>query len=209
MIARTTRKGPSKALGSITPSERHSAMSNSVTPAQFSAVATSLDPSERTVDQLRQEILSLRELIEARLNASDKAVTVLNEVVAKMPTPAIVDEHVTALKELTEQKIMGLREVMDTTFKGTAVALDAALKTQKEASDKIETNFTKQFEGVGNLMANSLRAIDDKVQANKERLDRSEGKEKGNAAIIAILVSVGSVIIAAVGVAVAILSRGS
>lgn len=126
------------------------------------------DPTARTMEALVREMAAVREVIEIRLTAMDKAVGLLQAFADRTPTTSAVEAKVDALKELTE-----------VTFHGNQVALDAALKTQKEASDKIEANFTKQFENIQEIMRTQAKATDDKIDDLKTRVTSTEGRSKG------------------------------
>lgn len=119
------------------------------------------------------------ETLEQRLDGMAEAVKLLQASVNSMPTPAIVMEKVDALKDLTDTKITGLRELIDAKFDGNKTALDAALKTQKEGADKIESNFTKQFENVVANIQTMTKSFDDKISDVKDRFNTSEGRSKG------------------------------
>lgn len=125
-------------------------------------------PLKPSVETLQQQIDSMKE-----------AVRLLQEGVNRMPTPAIVDGKVDSLKELTDTKILGLRELIDAKFEGNKTALDAALKTQKEGADKIESNFTKQFENVVANIQTLTKSFDDKITDVKDRFNTSEGRGVG------------------------------
>ena len=145
--------------------------------------------------------------LEQRLDSMDKAIALLQEGVNRMPTPAIVQAAVDALKELTDTKITGLRELIDAKFEGNKTALDAALKTQKEGSDKIESNFTKQFENIVTNIQTLTKSFDDKISDVKDRFNTSEGRTTGLGTAGSILLGVGSLIGVTIVVASFIIAR--
>lgn len=108
------------------------------------------------------------ESMAARVDAMDKAIQLLQDFADRSPTTKDVSAEVKALKELTE-----------VTFKGNQTALDAALKTQKEASDKIEANFTKGIDNMQELMRAGFKASDDKIDDLRTRVTSNEGRTKG------------------------------
>lgn len=134
-----------------------------------------------------REIKSLEDKIELRFHANSEAVKLLQEFANRQPTTEAVNENLRALRDLTSTQFDGLKDLTNAKFDGNKTALDAALKTQKEASDKIETNFAKQFE---NLSKN----IDDL----KDRINRNDGRSKGMGDfigwIVAAVVVVGGVV---------------
>ncbi len=119
------------------------------------------------------------ETIDQRLDSMDKAISLLQGLADRMPTPALVQADVDALKELTDTKINALKELVDAKFEGNKTALDAALKTQKEASDKIEANFSKQFEGITSISQATTKASDDKISDIKDRITAIESRKQG------------------------------
>jgi len=135
------------------------------------------------------------EEIAARLNAMDKAIVLLQGVMDRMPTPAIVDEHVSALKELTFTQIISLKELVDAKFDGNKTALDAALKTQKEASDKLESNFTKQMDTIG-----------ERVGELRDSIKAAEGKVTGTTASTGFMFTLFGALIGFAGIAMAIVA---
>jgi len=126
------------------------------------------DPTPRTLEQMYRELKGLEDKISIRLLGYDEAVKLLQALANRQPTTEAVDGDVKALKELTAEQFAALRELMVAKFDGNKTALDAALKTQKEASDKIESNFSKQFDN-----------LDGKINDLKDRVNGSEGRSKG------------------------------
>lgn len=153
-------------------------------------------PLKPSVETLQQQIDSMKE-----------AVRLLQENVNSMPTPAIVDAKVDALKELTDTKINGLKELVDARSEGSKTALDAALKTQKEASDKIETNFSKQFDNLTSISHATAKASDDKIGDLKDRVTAIEGRSAGLGSAGSILLGVGSLVAVAILIASFIIAR--
>jgi len=115
-----------------------------------------------------RELKGLEDKIAIRLVGYDEAVRLLQAHANRQPSTEAVDGSVKALKELTAEQFAALRELMVAKFDGNKTALDAALKTQKEASDKIESNFSKQFDN-----------LDGKINDLKDRVNGSEGRSKG------------------------------
>ena len=140
------------------------------------------------------------EALQQRLDSMDKAISLLQEGVNRMPTPAIVNGKVDALKELTDTKILGLRELIDAKFEGNKTALDAALKTQKEGSDKIESNFTKQFENIVTNIQTLTKSFDDKITDVKDRFNTSQGSITGSASTWATVLSLVFAVASMIGI---------
>ena len=171
------------------------------------------DPTRLTTEQLNREIaalrevvlraqLSLREIIETRLDAADQAIRLLQSSADKFP--ARIDEKIAALKEVHDQRFAEIvnthgekfnsiqtqfreRDVRtEQSSKDSKVAVDAALQAAKEAVGeqnkssalaiaKSETSTVKQIDQLAVLIQNGTKALDDKIGDLKERLTRLEG----------------------------------
>lgn len=126
------------------------------------------DPTPRTLESLTQAMKSIEEKTNIRFEAQEKAVELLQSFANRQPTTESVNGDVRALKELTTVQFEALKELANAKADGTKTALSAALETRKEASDKIEANFSKQFESLS-------KQIDDL----KERINRNDGRGAG------------------------------
>lgn len=165
-----------------------------------------LDQLYREIELLNEstntQITALADKNAETFRAMDKALVLLQTFADKSPTTSNVDGKVDALsklidvkiaanKELSEMRALYIKEIAEiknaasesltnAKFQGNQTALDAALKTQKEASDKIEQNFTKQFENIGTLISTSLASITQQVGDVKERIGSVENGNRGN-----------------------------
>ena len=165
-----------------------------------------LDQLYREIELLKEsndtQISSLAEKNAETFRAMDKALVLLQAFADKSPTTSNVDGKVDALSRLVEMRINANKELgemragfikeiaeiknaasealTNAKFQGNQTALDAALKTQKEASDKIEQNFTKQFENIGNLINTSLASLTQQIIDVKERIGGVESGNRGN-----------------------------
>lgn len=182
------------------------------------------DPSLLTTKQLQREVFGLRELletrlvgtdttsrlvreiIETRLDGMDKAIRLLQDTADKFP--ARIDEKITALKEVHQQKFEAMFDTniekfssIQTQFrerdvraeqssKDSKVAVDAALQAAKEAVGeqnkssalaiaKSETATVKQIDQLATLIQSMTKGFDDKIGDVKDRLTRIEGKGEG------------------------------
>lgn len=165
------------------------------------------DPTPRTLESLTQAMKSIDEKTSLRFEAQQEAVKLLQDFANRQPTTEAVYGDVKALKELTSEHFAALRELMNAKFDGNKTALDAALKTQKEASDKIEANFTKQFESIANIVEAKTKALDEKIGDNKDRITSSEGKSEGFSQIGAIVLGVCTVIATIIAAAAFVATR--
>lgn len=205
------------------------------------------DPSLLTTRQLQREVFGLRELletrlagvdathrfvreiIETRLNGMDKAIELLQDTADKFP--ARIDEKITALREVHEQRFDAKFDThlekfssIQTQFrerdvraeqssKDSKVAVDAALQAAKEAVGeqnkssalaiaKSETATVKQLEQLYALIASMTKGFDDKIGDVKDRLTRIEGKGEGSATTRQTQQSSSSYVVAIIGMVV-------
>lgn len=177
------------------------------------------DPSALTTEQLRRELASLRDTIETRLAAMDKATILLNENVTRVPTDT--DKQISHLKELHNEKFDGIekqfleRDVRSKAAETAAqVAVNAALQAQKEAAaaqndanaaaiTKSEAATVKQIDGILALLASNTKAMDEKISSINGRLDRGEGRNTGSATSISTLIAIVVAVAAVLSVGVA------
>jgi hypothetical protein len=142
-----------------------------------------------------RQVATMREIIETRLDASDKALSLLKSETDKIPNS--VDQKLGAVKEIIEEKFTSValqfkeRDVRtEQSNKDSKVAVDAALQAAKEAVSeqnkssalaiaKSETATTKQIDQLGALIQTGSKALDDKIGDQKERLTRIESEKLG------------------------------
>lgn len=187
------------------------------------------DPTILTTQQLTREIAASREIIETRLDAMDTATELNKQATDKIP--GMIDDKTCQLRKLFDEKfgtVMEKFRSIETQFKerdtrteqsskDSKVAVDAALQAAKEAVGeqnksnalaiaKSETAFTKQLDQIGTLITTTNKALDEKINDLKGRLDRGEGQKaqavenKGQAnwligvvlAVVAIIVALAS-----------------
>ena len=164
---------------------------------------TSLDPTALTTDQIRREIASMREILDARftavgarLDAMDKATTLLNDNITRFPTE--VDKQVSRLQELTEQRFDGIdtqfneRDVRSRAEQAAAqVAVAVGLQAQKESAastqanntaaiTKSETSTTKEIDAIKALLTSNKTASDLRIDDLRRTVDKTDGKDAGH-----------------------------
>jgi hypothetical protein len=175
------------------------------------------DPTTLTTDQLRRELAALRDTVETRLDAMDKAAQLFHENLTRVPTDT--DKQISHLKELHEERFASIqtqfdeRDVRSAASEDAAkVAVDAALQAQKEAAaaqnasnaaaiTKSEAATVKQIDGILALLTSNSTALSDKIAVINGRLDRSEGVARNRAANTTTVIAVAAVIATLVGVA--------
>jgi hypothetical protein len=138
------------------------------------------DPSSLTTAQLLRENFWLRELLETRLNAIDRAISLAHEDLVRVPTE--VDKAIGHLQQMmlgefkvVEEKFASVqkqfveRDTRATTQRESdKTAVDAALQAQKEAAGKSQESFTKQID-----------QSDKRVDDLRERVGMIEGVHRG------------------------------
>jgi hypothetical protein len=171
-------------------------MSTEQTPGTMDSRALLVsDPSSLTTQQLQRELTLLRELIETRLAAMDKAQKIFEDNLTRVPTDT--DKQISHLKELHEEKFRSIeiqfRERDNRTeqnSKQSELAINAALQAAKEAVEKqnqssaiaiskSENATTKQLDQIGFQIQAIAKSSDDKIADLKERLTMQEGQKKG------------------------------
>jgi hypothetical protein len=117
------------------------------------------DPTLLTTENLRREVNTLREILEAKMDG---------------------------LRELHEEKFSSIdvrfseRDTRtEQTSRDSKLAVDAALQAAEKAVSKSEVSTMKQIDQIGMLMASQQKAQDDKFDDVKERLTILEGRGEG------------------------------
>lgn len=198
-------------------------------PSQVDGLPT-FDPTDRAIDNVLREVSATREIIEAqiqgindgietRLKERDKAIQLLQHQLDKIPD--LVVDRVMQLQTLHQEKFGSIgtqfaeRDTRtEQTSRDSKVAVDAALQAAKEAVgeqnksnalaiSKSEAAFTKQIDQIGVLVNSMQKAIDDKIEDIKVRLQVMESVKKGQGDIWNIWFGVTGLIIAVASVGVA------
>jgi len=157
------------------------------------------DPTVLTTENLRREISNLKDLIESRIGANDKAIELVQASSNKFreDNTKLIDDKVTQLHTLIASELDKLSSVMNERFMGVAaqfserdtrtdqragdtkLAVDAAFAAAKEATSKIEAGFTKSIDGQQDLMNTNTKATDDKISDLKDRITAMESRTQG------------------------------
>lgn len=159
----------------------------------------------------RNELGWLRQLLETRLDAMDRASIVLSENLNRLPTT--LDREIGKVSALTNEKFAAMERLVAEREKQrdmiTIAARDAvasALAAAKEAVNKAETSNEKRFDSVeqfrGTLsdqaarlmprieVDNRMLSMNEKIADLGARLDKNEGKGLGISAIWGIIIGV-------------------
>jgi hypothetical protein len=153
------------------------------------------DPTVLTTQQLLRELGSVREIIETRLDAMDKAISLIQAHSDKVPS--LLDLAIEHLRTLHEEKFRSVQiqfQERDTrteqTSRDSKVAVDAALQAAKEAVgeqnkssslaiSKSEMATTKQIDQLVVLIQANAKASDEKIDDIKQRVTIIESHSKG------------------------------
>lgn len=171
------------------------------------------DPTTLTTQKIERENSLTREIVEARLNAMDKALILLQAFADKSPTTAAVDQAVRELGKLTDEKFVSI----DRRFQDKDKAVDAAFAAAKEAVaeqnksnalsiTKSEAAFTKQLDGINSSVAATTKTTDDKFADMKDRITAIEGRSTGHGDVWGYVIGAAGLIVAVITV-VAFLAR--
>ena len=179
-------------------------------------------------DALEGQISGAREVVQARLDASDKAIILLQTTLDRIP--AQIMDQVKNLRQLVDQRF----ETQEERFRGvqvqfterdvrseqssnaTKIAIEAALQAQKEmvaaqntniaqALARIEATSQKQIEQVVTLSQTTAAAIDGKINDIKDRLALIEGRSAGVGSSWGVIAAVIGFLIGICGLAFAVL----
>lgn len=178
------------------------------------------DPTTLTTQQLEKAIASVREILETRLDAYDKAIQLLEAEKEKLPS--LIAESVAHLKTWHNEKFEGVAQRFTSletqTDKIAALnqtAIAAALLAAKElvgiqntsntnAIDKSSAAFTKQIENIVELIRTNTKSTDDKYNDLKDRLTALESSKKGTNEGIGMIGSIMLGVVSLIAVLVAI-----
>ncbi len=145
------------------------------------------DPSLLTTDQLRRELASLRDLLEARLTATERASELFKDTLLRIPTES--EKNVKSLKDVQDEKFESIKKQFEerdirtkATDESTVVAVNTALQAQKEAAHaqqqanmltfaKLEASITKQIDGLLLVSTGNTKSIDEKFGSVQQGID--------------------------------------
>ena len=153
------------------------------------------DPSLLTTQQLRDGLATLKELINARLDAMDTATDLRLEAFQRVP--ADIAGQIKHLREVQDEKFHTINNQFverDVRTAQASVAADDALKAALQAAKELvgaqgeasaaaavksETSFAKQVDQIGTILSTTQLALDARITELKERIDRNEGSSSG------------------------------
>lgn len=137
-------------------------------------------------EQLLREIALTKENFETRLDAIDKATSLLQSRADRVPQIETVAENLRGLKELNEEKFASIalqfkeRDArLEQTTMDSKAAIEAALEAAKEAAGKTEVGLTKQIDAIAANQAVTVNALHDKIDDMKTRITAIESRTEG------------------------------
>ena len=176
------------------------------------------DPSNLTMELVQREVSNLRQLLEIRINAIEKAADVFSEGLNRVPT--VLDREIAKVFSLTAEKFASQQvqftgvqlqfSERDVRSKASETAaqtgLTTALAAQKEqaaayndanaaAVTKSEAATVKQIDSILALLASNTKAIDEKIASINARLDRGEGGQASTRSNQATNIAIGALVV--------------
>ena len=133
-------------------------------------VKTNPDPTEAVKEALTLAIKNLSEKISGQFDANDKAVILAREELAAQLSAMIIT---------IDGKFAANKDLVDQLAKANAVALTAALSTQKESAAKSEVAVGDMLKQLQASFETANRTTNEKIDRLTSRMDTGEGR--GNA----------------------------
>jgi hypothetical protein len=134
---------------------------------------------------LRNEIQTRFQAIDTRLSAMDKATELQHEDMVRVPT--LLDKAIGSVRDLLEQsmrteiagvvgQLFAFKSEATERFAGSKLAIDAALAAAKEATAKIEAGFTKQIDGMVEIINTKTENLSGSIGDIKDRVVALESR---------------------------------
>lgn len=133
-------------------------------------VKTNPDPTEAVKEALTLAIKNLSDKINGQFDANDKAVVLAREELAA---------NLAAMISTIDGKFAANKDLVDQLAKANAVALSAALQTQKESAAKSEISIGDLIKQLQGSQETANRVTNEKIDRLTSRMDTGEGKTKG------------------------------
>jgi hypothetical protein len=134
-------------------------------------VKTNPDPTEAVKEALTLAIRNLSEKIAAQFDSNDKAVVIAREELASQLGAMIIT---------IDGKFAANKDLVDQLAKANAVALTAALSTQKESAAKSEVAVGDMLKQLQASFETANRTTNEKIDRLTSRMDTGEGRGFGN-----------------------------
>lgn len=133
-------------------------------------VKTNPDPTEAVKEALTLAIKNLSDKINGQFDANDKAVILARDELGA---------QLGALISTIDGKFAANKDLVDQLAKANAVALSAALQTQKESAAKSEVSVGDLLKQLQVSFETANRTTNEKIDRLTSRMDTGEGKTKG------------------------------
>jgi hypothetical protein len=144
------------------------------------------DPTTLTNDAVERATKSLRELLEAKIEALADKVKDRFDILEKQTTKAAGD----------------VKSAVDAAFAAAAASVSQQNQANFLASQKQEAAFTKQIDQLTSTGGQISKAADDKISDLKDRLVAMEGRRTGGSDSIALMLSILSALVSIIAVGV-------
>lgn len=135
-------------------------------------VVTNPDPTAAVNEALTLAIKNLSSQINSRIDANDKAVTLARDELASTLSAMILT---------IDGKFAANKDLVDQLAKANAVALTAALSTQKESAAKSEVAIGDMLKQLQASFVTANQTTNEKIDRLTSRMDTGEGR--GNATV--------------------------
>jgi len=135
---------------------------------------------EQAATAFRRELAALREILEARMDASDDARKLLLQIMNERA--AEVDRRFTDRDTLFTERDGARQEAVRTALAAARELGDARDIATDKANEKFEASVREQMRQLAELASANRDLLDGKIEALKERIDRSDGTLSGTSA---------------------------
>lgn len=130
-------------------------------------VKTNPDPTEAVKEALSLAVKNLNDRVKDQFDASEKAVLLAREELAS---------QLAALVLTIDGKFAANKDLVDQLAKANAVALSAALQTQKESAAKSEVSVGDILKQIQASFETANRTTNEKIDRLTSRMDTGEGR---------------------------------
>jgi tetrahydromethanopterin S-methyltransferase subunit F len=155
------------------------------------------DPTILTTQQLEARVTALREIIEARLDAYDKAILLLQETANRRPTIGEVVARVDAMFAAIDQRLQ------ERELRFLQITDDGKL-----AVDKAEHATNKNLDNIRSLLEANFRAIDERIDDVRSRVGAIENRGQAYTQGLGWVATGVGIIAAIIGAVAALFIRG-
>jgi hypothetical protein len=133
-------------------------------------VKTNPDPTEAVKEALTLAIKNLSDRIASQFDSNDRAVALAREELAS---------QLSAMVLTIDGKFAANKDLVDQLAKANAVALSAALQTQKESAAKSEVSVGDILKQIQASFETANRTTNEKIDRLTSRMDTGEGRGFG------------------------------